>query len=114
MAPSSTTHLPPVWFLLALLWPVLVLMCQPVSVLPSKMLTKPLSSNFSGCGRSSLGSQLAIVTASATTRTVKPRLSRENRLIGSSPYHRHPRGLGPPERWHVVSQPRRGARPRWG
>ena len=46
MAPSSTTHLPPVLFLLAPLWPVLALTCQPLSVLPSKMDTKPLSSRL--------------------------------------------------------------------
>src|SRR6202034_2997111 len=46
-APSSANHLPPVLFPLALLWPVLALTCQPFSVLPSKMATKPSSTGLS-------------------------------------------------------------------
>ena len=52
MAPSSTTHLPPDLFLLVRLWPVLAEMVQPVRSLPSKIGTNPVSSNFSGLGRS--------------------------------------------------------------
>src|SRR5262245_61960208 len=40
---ASTTHLPPVLFLLLRLWPVWALTFQPLSVLPSKIDTKPLS-----------------------------------------------------------------------
>src|SRR5262245_42183187 len=44
---SSTVHLPPDLFLLAALWPVSALTFQPLSVLPSKMRTKPFSRSFS-------------------------------------------------------------------
>src|SRR5262245_53331408 len=40
---ASTTHLPPVLFLLVRLCPVLGLTCQPVSVVASTIDTKPLS-----------------------------------------------------------------------
>jgi hypothetical protein len=46
MAPSSTTHRPPERCLLVALWPLLALTCQPRSVLPSKIDSKPSSSVF--------------------------------------------------------------------
>ena len=48
IAPSSTTQRPPDLLPLAPLWPVLALTCQPSSVWPSKMRSKPASSALGG------------------------------------------------------------------
>src|SRR5579864_27908 len=75
MAPSSTTHLPPVLCLLLALCPVLALTCQPVSVLPSKMETKPSSA---GCafGASAMVTLPASKSTSTGTIMTQPHVAR--------------------------------------
>src|SRR4051794_38925617 len=79
IAPSSTTHFPPDLCLLAALWPDFALTLQPLSVLPSKRLTNPFSSDDAGLSLSAWAGGRSASTAARGNR------SRGMRCMGLPP-----------------------------